>query len=108
MRLLLHISRCGRTVGDMKHIILPLILAAAALPVQAACYADYKAKQDNPLRLAYGVSQIKGACTAAQAQSELAPALANDGWTLLTILGTFDETGLQSRKDAAGEFYLRY
>jgi hypothetical protein len=37
----------------------PLALSlflAAAQPAAAACYADYKAKQDAPLRLHYGVS----------------------------------------------------
>ena len=81
-----------------------------ALPAQADCYADYKAKQDNPLQLAYGVSAISdGACgKAKQAKSELAPRLAADGWTLLKILSTFGPEGLDERKASAGDFYLRY
>ncbi len=59
----------------MKHAILILVatlMVTLALPAQAAgCYADYKAKQDNPLRLHYGVAQINGACTRAAAQQQL-------------------------------------
>lgn len=97
----------------MKHnTLLPLataLLIALALPVQAAgCYADYKAKQDNPLRLHYGVAQINGPCDAASAASELAPRLASRGWTLLNILSVFGEDGLAQRKDSAGSNYLRF
>ena len=49
----------------MKQIILSLAAIMAltlAQPAQAAdCYADYKAKQDSPLRLHYGVMQLRGA-----------------------------------------------
>ncbi len=37
-----------------------LVSLALALPAQASCYVDYKAKQDAPLRLAYGVAEIVG------------------------------------------------
>lgn len=96
----------------MKHASLPLAITVAlclALPAQAAgCYADYKAKQDNPLRLHYGVAQINGACDAASAASELAPRLAAQGWTLLNILSVFDDEGLATRKNSAGQNYLRF
>ena len=47
----------------MTHIrkipALLLLLAALAQPAHAAgCYADYKAKQDNPLQLHYGVIEL--------------------------------------------------
>lgn len=90
---------------------LGLILALAlALPAQAECYADYKAKQDNPLRLAYGVSQVSDAACGkpGMARAELAPRLASDGWTLLKILSSFGPEGLQERKSSAGAFFLRY
>lgn len=94
----------------MKYLLLPLslVIAAAATTAQAACYADYKAKQDAPLRLHYGVAQINGDCTVAAAQAELQPRLATNGWTLLNVLGVFDDAGLAERKDSAGEYYLRY
>ena len=56
--------------------LLPATLLALtlALPAQAAgCYADYKAKQDNPLRLHYGVAQISGACDRDSAASRTRP-----------------------------------
>lgn len=96
----------------MKHVslILAAVLALGlALPASAAgCYADYKAKQDNPLRLHYGVAQINGACDRNAAADELAPRLAAQGWTLLNILSVFGEDGLSSRKDSAGPNYLRF
>jgi len=94
----------------MKNII--LISAALALlsaPLHAAdCYADYKAKQDNPLKLHYGVAQITGACTAASARSQLTPRLAKGGWVLLNVVSVFDASGLNERKESAGPFYLRF
>lgn len=85
------------------------LVAASALPAQAAgCYADYKAKQDNPLRLHYGVAQITGSCDPGAAAAELAPRLAAQGWQLLNILSVFDEGGLDQRKDSAGQNYLRF
>lgn len=92
----------------MKNIILALGLLVLAVPAQAACYADYKAKKDDPLRLAYGVTQVAGDCTKKSAANALRPKLAADGWTLLNIVGTFDESGLEQRKGAAGDFFLRY
>ena len=93
----------------MKYPILSaLILTLAATGAQAACYADYKAKQDNPLRLHYGVAEVQGQCNPRNAERVLAPRLADAGWTLLTVLGTFDDEGLESRKDSAGEYFLRF
>lgn len=96
----------------MKHaspLIAVTLAVTLALPAQAAgCFADYKAKQDNPLRLHYGVAQINGPCDTASAASELAPRLAAQGWTLLNIVSTFGEDGLDQRKDSAGSNYLRF
>ncbi len=93
----------------MKHLAISIaILFLAASTVEAACFADYKAKQDNPLRLHYGVTQVQGACDAANAASELGPKLAADGWQLLTIVGVFDDAGLAERRESAGDYYLRY
>ena len=96
----------------MKHI-LPLfgLLTALALPsgaYAADCYADYKAKQDNPLRLHYGVAELRGGCSAGAAKSELTPRLASKGWTLLNVVSVFGPEGLETRKDSAGQFYLRF
>ena len=80
-------------------------LAGAA---QAACYADYKAKQNDPLRLHYGVAEIEGDCTRRDARDELEPRLADAGWILLNVLDVFDDDGLEERKDSAGEYFLRF
>ncbi len=81
----------------------------AAVPAQAECFADYKAKQDNPLRLHYGVAALpENACSKGAAGAELAPRLAAAGWTLLNVLSVFGPEGLEQRKASAGEFFLRY
>jgi len=95
--------------NDMKRII-PLTFALVALSsvAQAACYADYKAKRDDPLRLHYGVAEIMDDCTVEAAQAELTPRLQDDDWQLLSIEGVFDDAGLEEREESAGEYYLRY
>lgn len=90
--------------------ILPLLLACllVAGPAGASCYADYKAKRDDPLRLHYGVAEIRGDCTAANAADQLESRLSEADWQLLNIEGVFDDAGLEERRDDAGEFFLRY
>ena len=93
----------------MKHALSLLVVGLlAAGPAGAACYADYKAKRDDPLRLHYGVAELRGACTTENAAKELAPRLTADGWQLLTILGVFEDAGLEERRDSAGDYFLRY
>ena len=84
------------------------ILILTTTGAHAACFADYKAKRDNPLRLHYGVAEVDGNCTKNRATAQLEPRLAADGWTLLNVLGVFDDAGLEERKDSAGDFFLRY
>lgn len=97
----------------MKHLTLALLVTAAlglaAIPAQAAgCYADYKAKQENPLRLHYGVAQINGTCDRNAARAELSARLETRGWTLLNVVSVFPESGLNQRKDSAGQYFLRF
>lgn len=94
----------------MKQILLALALVAYALPVQAGCYADYKAKRDNPLRLHYGVIELPdAACNNRQAATrQVQQRLESQGWLLLKIQSIFDESGLTERKESAGEFFLRF
>lgn len=94
----------------MRLIVAMVVALGFALPATAECYADYKAKQDDPLRLHYGVAQVSDqACASPQiAKGELAPRLAADGWTLLNVLSTFGPEGLSERKASAGEYFLRY
>lgn len=82
---------------------------AAAAPLQAAeCYADYKAKRDNPLKLHYGVVQLQGDCSRAAAKGEVAGRISSGGWTLLNVLSVFGPEGLDQRKADAGPYYLRF
>ena len=83
-----------------------LALAGAA---QAECYADYKAKQDSPLRLHYGVIAVPDdACSVGAAAKVIAPRLAQRGWTLLNVLSVFGPQGLAERKASAGDYYLSF
>ncbi|MBA85930.1 hypothetical protein ACSSNL_11300 [Thalassobius sp. S69A] len=96
----------------MKQIFAILLSALVLLPVVALadgpCYADYKAKQDSPLRLHYGVMKLDGACDRSSARSEVAARLSREGWVLLNVLSVFDRDGLSERKDSAGRYYLRF
>ena len=95
----------------MRYVAPALLLSlVCAAPAQAACYADYKAKQDAPLRLAYGVAEVpdNGCSGPDAAAAVLAPRLAAAGWTLLSIVSIFGPEGLDERKESAGAFFLRY
>ncbi|AWB47127.1 hypothetical protein HYN69_00110 [Gemmobacter aquarius] len=91
--------------------LLAATLLALGGPASAECFADYKAKQDDPLRLHYGVAQVSdSACSGGRgaAEAELAPRLAAGGWTLLNVLSVFGPEGLGERKASAGEYFLRF
>lgn len=95
----------------MRLFLAVAVLLALGQQASAECYADYKAKQDDPLRLHYGVAQVSdGACGAGPgaAEGELAPRLASGGWTLLNVLSVFGPEGLGERKSSAGEYFLRF
>ncbi|MEX0338430.1 MAG: hypothetical protein AB3N11_05255 [Arenibacterium sp.] len=96
----------------MKQIVRKLAFSALfsllAASASAACYADYKAKQDKPLRLHYGVIELQGPCRAGPARNEVAARIAASGWTLLNIVSVFGPEGLAERKANAGEYYLRF
>lgn len=95
-------------------VLAPAVLAvvavmALAAPAQAACYAQYKAKQDNPLRFHVGVAEVADAdCSKAAAKRALAPRLAQGGWTLLNVIDIFGPEGLDEGKASAREYFLRY
>ncbi|MEP1588048.1 MAG: hypothetical protein ABJR46_02165 [Tateyamaria sp.] len=93
----------------MKQIALTLFVTLAlASAAHAQCYADYKAKQDNPLRLHYGVAQVSGQCSQNSATQQIRARLAAQGWTLLQIQAVFGPEGLEQRKASAGQYYLRF
>lgn len=99
-----------RKITPMKRFICLFALCAlVSSPVEAACYADYKAKQDDPLRLHYGVAELPdAACNRKAAAQQLAPRLSRAGWTLLNIVSVFGQDGLEERKTSAGRYFLRY
>ena len=95
----------------MKTTFLTAVFLALALAGQASaqCYADYKAKQDNPLRLQYGIIELpQAACDSVPAARDYAePVISRSGWTLLQIESIFDATEFQRRSANAGAIHLR-
>jgi len=93
----------------MKYAVLTFALVMGFASVaNAACFADYKAKMDNPLRLHYGVIELPAsACTVDAAASVIAGRLTG-GWQLLEVMSVFDEAGLESREARAGQYYLSF
>lgn len=91
-------------------LVASLLALALARPAWADCFADYKAKQDSPLRLHYGVIQLQGAVCGSPtaARSAISARIGKEGWTLLAVLSIFGPEGLAQRKDSAGAYYLRY
>ena len=89
-------------------LLTALALALGSSAASAGCFADYKAKRDNPLRLHYGVAEVSGPCDRGAAQEELSARLRAAGWTLLNVLSVFGDEGLAQRRDSAGSYYLRF
>ncbi|MBL4750101.1 MAG: hypothetical protein JKX71_05870 [Amylibacter sp.] len=98
----------------MKKIIPVVTLGfMVAMPsmASAACYVDYKAKQNSGgLKLHYGVMKLPGAAcnNNAAAQQVVAKRLAQGGWKLLAIMSRFDKSGLSQRQANAGAYFLKY
>jgi hypothetical protein len=103
-----------RMVISMKNLIIysvtALVLSLSAQSADAACFADYKAKKDNPLQLHYGVVELPDAACRSRsaAASAIAPRLQRSGWTLLSVLSVFGSDGLEGRKANAGRYFLRF
>lgn len=93
-------------------LFLAVALSLSAGAAEAACYADYKAKQvgKGPLRLHYGVVKVAEAeCpNKGQARQAVERRLAQSGWALLNVLGVFGEDGLEQRRESAGDYFLRF
>ncbi|MGR3494183.1 hypothetical protein [Citreimonas sp.] len=101
----------------MKTALAPLsasMVIAAGLALvpgaaQADCFAAYKAKQDDPLRLHFGVLKLDGDCPPGDAAEAATRArLDAAGWTLLDVVGLSETEPGDDRKADAGQFYLRY
>ncbi len=92
----------------MKWIIVTLVIFLTQ-SAQAACYADYKAKQENPLKLHYGIMKFDSVeCTTSIVQKKVALRLLPHGWTLLNLLTVSRKLPTTQRKENAGENFLRY
>lgn len=91
-------------------MLVTLTVLAASGTADAACYADYKAKRDKPLRLHYGVIELPDVVCGdtAQTRAEIKTRIKIDGWKLLNVLSVFDADELENRKESAGEFFLRF
>jgi hypothetical protein len=94
----------------MKHALTFLAFALLATPAAAECYADYKAKQGDPVKFHYGVMQLADASCGDQgaAQAEVKSRLNAAGWQLLKLQSIFGSDQLNQKKADAGEFFLRY
>jgi len=94
-----------------RSLILASLLAFwFGAPLHAACFADYKASRDNPLKLHYGVIQIDAnPCAMSGAvQRMVAQRLSAAGWKLLQVQSVFADDGLGRRKTDAGQYFLRF
>lgn len=92
-----------------KPLIAALALVVTASAAQAACYADYKAKRDDPLRLHYGVMEVPDrACNPSDAARVIDRRLNDAGWQLLNVLSVFGPEGLEEKRANAGDFFLRF
>ncbi|SDY18544.1 hypothetical protein [Citreimonas salinaria] len=99
--------------ATLAPLLAPLAIAVglALLPASARadCFAAYKAKQDDPLRLHFGVLKLDGDCPAPDVATDAARArLDAAGWTLLDVVGLSETEPGDDRKADAGQFYLRY
>ena len=98
----------------MKHLVSYLVAAvvlfAAVQSAQAACYADYKAKQENPLRLHYGVVEVDAdPCRmSGKIRRDVEKRVADGGWKVLQVQSVFGDAELEATKRDAGKFFLRY
>lgn len=92
----------------MRSTIALTILILSGSSAAAQCYADYKAKQEGPLRLHYGVAELRGACAPGPAAEEIRDRISRNGWELVNVLGVFGPEGLDERRESAGQFFLRF
>ena len=93
----------------LSRIALAASLLLGATPALAACYADYRAKMEPPLRLHYGVIALPPeACSIETAAPVIAARIAVEGWDLLQVVSVFDDAGLATRRADAAAYFLRY
>ena len=84
-------------------------LMLASSPAMSACFASYKAKQDDPLKLHFGVAEVSGPpCDLQTAAMDIEPRLLNADWTLLSVVEIVAEENLDEVQESAGAYFLRY
>lgn len=92
----------------MKYLILIYAVFISSV-ADAACYASYKAKRGDPLKLHYGVMQLPDQqCTNEAAAQASALRLLPHGWILLNLLTVSLKIPTPTEKENAGENFLRY
>ena len=105
---LLNNTGLGARVFLMKYIIL-IYAIFMVTTANAACYASYKAKRDDPLKLHYGVMQLPDQqCTMETAAKAAGLRLLPHGWILLNLLTVSSKIPTPTEKENAGENFLRY
>jgi hypothetical protein len=95
----------------LLHIIGISLAISLATPgmAHADCYVEYKAKQDSPLRLHYGILALPGDCPGkSRAQRNAQSRLAAQGWVLLNILGLSTSAPSDQQRANAGDYFLRF
>ena len=106
-----------RTVTFMKHIFLICVMVMSLflpqmLAAQSHCYVDYKAKRSDggALHLHYGIMKLdSGDCSnKSRRRNVVSQRIAVGGWSLLTVMSAFDESGLKQRQDNVGRYFLKY
>jgi uncharacterized membrane protein len=111
--MLLIFGQFRRNVTHMKISVFSIAFAAFAVlasGAHAACFADYKAKRENPLKLHYGVIQVDtNPCAMSdKVHADVSARLQAQGWQLLQVQSVFDDSGLGKRKQDAGQYFLRF
>ncbi len=93
-----------------KILLITLFLSSIPHMTFGECYADYKAKKNEPLRLHYGIAKINPSlCDKRDAVAlELRARLRANGWVLLKLIDLFGKDNLEERKDNAGAYFLKY
>lgn len=109
-RIVIEYPASQRHCRAMMKTMITIFAICCAAPASAACYADYKAKQDSPLKLHYGVVELPDdACDNHNAAArDIERRLSRAGWQLLEVNSIFDESGLSSRQGRAGAFFLKF
>ena len=105
---LLNNNGLGARLFLMRYIIL-IYTIFMVTTANAACYASYKAKRDDPLKLHYGVMQLPDQqCTVKTAAKAAGLRLLPHGWILLNLLTVSSKIPTPTEKENAGENFLRY